>query len=322
MVRRKPNKNNRGLKWNSDKYWETAGYNSQLFNIIQTRITDMALTRYQWINLPETCDERFLELTLLSQGQATIAFPRETPNVWYSLAIGSTQSTPDMYGYPKLWSAIGLNGFQFNVTKNNGFYVYDNRLRVPIQQRIDVWAREMVDILRTMQQNRVHQKLPLIIYGLQQKQLDMAQYAKQVAGGEIISIASNGIDDLNVKTLSSGIPYLGNELWITFQNILQNCYSDLGIQNMPYKAERVIESEINTRNDPTNLTALDGLTERRKLCDYLNNHFGCFKDNPLDVVWRSDNVTANYNLLHNLQDFMQLDNDYVKDSDNNGISRL
>lgn len=319
MVRRKKSK---GLKWNQDKYWESASYNSQLFNMIQARITDMALSRYQWINLPETCDERFLELTLLSQGMATIAYDRSKPFVWRSLAIGATQSTPNMYGNPKIWTAIGLDGYRFNCTVNNGYFCYDNRLRIPIQQRIDIWAREMVDIIRTMQQNRVHQKLPLIIYGLQQKQLDMTQYAKQVAGGEILAIASNGIDDINVKTFSSGIPYIGNELWETFQNILNNCYSDLGIQNMPYKPERLIESEVSTRNDPTNLTALDGLIERRKMCDFLNDHFDCFADKPLDVVWRSDNITANYNLLHNIQDFAQLNNDYVKDSDNNDISRI
>ena len=276
-----------GLKWNSDRYWQTAGYNTRLFTMFKNQVLNMVLTRYHWINLPQTCDERFLEWTLYTEGIATIARPRSGAhaNQWLSLTMGGWDSVPDMYGNPSKWCALGVNGYSFNVNKSNGYYCWDNHLRAPLNDRVDLWCRELVDIVRTMQQNRVHQKTPMIISGVQEKRLDMTNLAKQVGGGELIVLATDGIQDI----------------WTQI-------YGALGIGNLPFKAERQIEDEVNSQQDPTDLIALDGLTERRKMCEYLNTHFTDFAEKPLDVVWRSDNETANYNITHNLQKLFELNN--------------
>ena len=300
-----------GLKWDSDRYWQSAGYNSRLFTMFRNQVLDMALTRYHWVNLPETCDERFLELTLFTQGIATIARPRSGKHAgkWLSLAVGGWETSPDMYGNPSAWRALGLNGYNFNVNSSNGYFCWDNHLRTPLTDRIDLWCRELVDIVRTMQQNRVHQKVPMIISGVQEKKLDLTNYAKQVGGGEVIVLATDGIQDLHVGALSSNIPFIGTELWANYLNIWNQIYGALGIGNLPFKAERQIEDEVNSQQDPTDLIALDGLTERRRMCDVLNNRFPEFRDTPLDVVWRSDNATHNYNMLHDLQTLLQIGDD-------------
>ena len=300
-----------GLKWDSDRYWQSAGYNSRLFTMFRNQVLDMALTLYHWVNRPETCDERFLELTLFTQGIATIARPRSGKHAgkWLSLAIGGWETSPDMYGNPSAWRALGLNGYNFNVNPSNGYFCWDNHLRTPLTDRIDLWCRELVDIVRTMQQNRVHQKVPMIISGVQEKKLDLTNYAKQVGGGEVIVLATDGIQDLHVGALSSNIPFIGTELWANYLNIWNQIYGALGIGNLPFKAERQIEDEVNSQQDPTDLIALDGLTERRRMCDVLNNRFPEFRDTPLDVVWRSDNATHNYNMLHDLQTLMQIGDD-------------
>ena len=43
-----------GLKWTSDRYWQTAGYNNRLFTMFKNQVLNMALTRYHWINLPQS----------------------------------------------------------------------------------------------------------------------------------------------------------------------------------------------------------------------------------------------------------------------------
>ena len=300
----------KGLKWNQDKYWQSAGYNQRLFTMLQGQIIDMALTRFKWVNLPPTCDERFLEMTLLFQGIATIARPFSGSHAgeWLSLQVNGWGENPDLYGNPIKWTALGLNGYSFNVTKANGMVVWDNHLRAPMQDRIDLWARELVDVIRTMQVNRVHQKTPLIIYGPQEKKLDLTNYVKQLAGGEIAIIASDGIRDIQATTISpqTGTPYIGDALFSTYLNIWNQIYAGLGIGNLPFKAERRIEDEVESQTDPTDLVALDGLTCRRQMCDYLNSHFPDDFVKPLDVVWRQDNETKNYNTLHNLNSLLNL----------------
>lgn len=304
-------KNNRnGLKWGADDYWQTAHYNTRVYQMLRTQILDMAITRYHWVNLPLTCDERFLELTLFTQGMATLVKPRsgKFADSWLSLQLSGWQSSPDIYGNPSAWRALGVNGYSCNVTPSNGYFCWDNHMRQPLLDRVDIWARELVDIIRTMQQNRSHQKIPMIISGLQEKRLDLTNYAKQVAGGELIVLTTNGIDNIDVRALKTDVPFIGNDLWQNYLNIWNQIYGALGIGNLPFKAERQIEDEIQSQQDPTDLTALDGLTERRRMCDYLNRAFPEFHDKPLNVVWRSDNVTSNFNVTHNLAKMLELQN--------------
>jgi len=299
---------NKGLKWNADNYWQSSNYNTSLYLALRNQIMNMALTRFKWVNLPETCDERYLELMLLNQGIATIAYPRQEAGKWRSLQVSGWQKTPDMYGNPRMWNALGMNGFQFNVTKNNGYFCWDNHLRVPTFDRIDIWIRELVDIVRTMQQNRAHLKVPVLLYGPQEKQLDIINIAKQANGGEAFILATDGIEKIEVKALDTKVQFYGTELWQNFLNVWTQIYQGLGIGNLPFKAERQIEDEVQSQSDPTDLVALDALTCRREMCDYLNNHFKTFKLKPLKVVWRSDNATDNFNIMNNLKEMMELKN--------------
>ena len=49
-------------------YWQTAGYNQRLYRMFRAEMLGMCLNRFKWVNLPKTCNERYLELTLLVQG--------------------------------------------------------------------------------------------------------------------------------------------------------------------------------------------------------------------------------------------------------------
>lgn len=296
--------------------WNSAEFNQQMCAMLKNEIISMALNRYKWVNLPETCDARYLEITLISNGIATIGKPY-TSDKWYSLAVGAWNTNPDMYGNPKAWTALGADGTQFNVSPYNGYFMYDNKLRVSIMPRIMLWVQELVDILMTMRQNRAHQKIPLIISGVQEKGFDLTNYVKQVAGGELMVIATDGINNIQAKALTppNAMPFIGDKLWANYMNIWNQIYTGLGIDNLQFKSERMIEDEVTSQNDPTNLIALDGLTERRKCCDYLNSHFPEFRDNPISVVWNKDNISDNYDITHNMVEMLKLDKG---DSNDNG----
>ena len=75
MARRAPKQSNPLMRGN-DIYWASAAYNQRLFIMFRQQIIDLALTRFRWVNLPPTCDSRYLEWTLLFQGCATIAHPK------------------------------------------------------------------------------------------------------------------------------------------------------------------------------------------------------------------------------------------------------
>lgn len=306
MSNKKRNDRN-GLLWGNDTYWATGAYNTRLFQMFRQQIIMLAMTRFRWLNLPATCDERYLEWTLLTQGVATIAHPKSQPAAFYSTQVAYA-SPLNVYDNPTRWMSVGNNGWRFNASNRTGVLVWDNRYRVPIIDWVDIWARELCDIQRTMQMNRMHQKIPYILKGPQEKRLDMINLYKQIAGGEPAVLATNGIETIDMDVLKTDVPFIGADMYAALQNQWNTIYMGLGINNIPFKEERQIEDEVRSQTAPTQLMALNPLEARREACERLNRRFPDIFTEPLEVVWREDNESDNYNYVNNIEEQME-DND-------------
>ena len=57
MTRRKRGNSQYGNK----TLWRSAQRNKRFATMLRNEIIAMALSRYKWVNLPDTCDERYLE---------------------------------------------------------------------------------------------------------------------------------------------------------------------------------------------------------------------------------------------------------------------
>ena len=281
-------------------YWESAEYNTRLFMMFRSEILAMALNRFKWINLPKTCDERYLELTLIMQGQASIAYPQKQRGVFYSTQLAQT-GRPNIYDNPIKWRAIGNNGFRFNADWSSGVCIWDNRVRYPLLEKINIWARELCDIVRTEQMNRMHQKMPYIFIVPQEMEQQALNVYKQVAGGEPAIIGYTGLETLRPETWNTEVDFLGTELGEAYVNIWSRIYHSLGIANPTFKSERMIEDEVKSQNEPSMFIRLDCLNCRNQAADYLNTHFPEYlggKD--VHVVWAYDHQSENYNYMHDL----------------------
>lgn len=296
MSRRKRQKN-----YNVARYWQTEAYNNALFQILRDDILQLALSRYKWRNLPDTCDPWYLEWTLVHQGIATIAHPIGKPDLHLSLQAVQ-QGQPNMYSRPRKWNAIGATGqTRFPVDARNGVIIYDNKTRYPLVQKINIWARELADIIRTKQINRYHLRTPFVISGTQERTFDMQNLAKQIAQGEPIVIGTDGMNNIDVRVWETKTEFFGEELQTEFENTWNNVYRMLGIRNLPFKAERRIEDEVLADAQPTELSALASLECRREVEKY-NKRFGT----DIQVVMNSDLETHNYETLSDLERYAAL----------------
>lgn len=107
----------------SETYWGSYDYNRRLYFAFRSQIIDLALTRYQWLGLPETVNPAALERTLLYKGMATIA---RHGGIWYGLPL-ATVGKPNMYQEPTKWYAMSnTDAGRFLATPANGVVVYDS----------------------------------------------------------------------------------------------------------------------------------------------------------------------------------------------------
>lgn len=297
-----------------DSYWQTSDYNSALFMMYRQQIIKLAMNRFKWINLPPTCNERYLEMTLLFQGIATIAFPSRQRGTFYSTQVAQ-MSPPNVYDNPTKWFSVGNNGWRFKCSNSNGVIVWDNRARYPLMQMVDMWARELVDVRRTKQLNRMHVKTPYLIKCSPEQEQQAENIYKQMAGGEPAIITTTGIENIDIDVIKTDVPYLGEELTAEEINTWQQIYQMLGIENLTFKAERMVQDEVNKRDEPSDLMALDGLNCRREACEQLNNRFGDYLEAPITCVWAKDNISQNFNFMANIKEQLELDEGEVSNYD-------
>ena len=279
-------------------YWGSLAYNGQALNVMRNIFYMLAITRFEWVGLPETVDPIFLERQLLLGGHATIARPMKgkKKGFWYSAKCVQTGAL-GVYDYPKSWQAYNRDELRFNVTGKNGVWIYDNVMRFPMCAALDMYARELVDVQKTEQVNRFWQKLPFVLVAPDDMELSAENFISQVMGGEPAVVGNRYVKDMEPYKLGFDVPFLGRELSAAEQNVLNKVYTILGIANLTFKSERMIEDEVHDMGEPSTLMALSALLERRRAANRLNKRFGL----NVSVVWRTDYESENFNLLESIE---------------------
>lgn len=309
MSRNRKRKNRQYKDRWGDHYWQSAAFNQQTFQMYLDWLMGLAMSRFQWTGLPKTCDERFIEWTLLTQGVCTIAKPKGTDKFYSTQAI--TDSPPNVYDNYSSWHSFGNGGWRFPVKPSNGVLVWDNMLRRPILSTLEWYARELADIKRCKQINRSHQKKPYLITGPQEKVNDMMQVSKDISGGSWGIVGMTSFDDIDIKAIDTQVDFLGEELNADTINTLNEVCTFLGIKSLPRKSERMVAEEVYAQDEPTTFRALDPLSTRRQAAKELNDRFGL----DVSVVWRRDNESENYDIMTSLRKLSDIANGDGGDSD-------
>lgn len=312
MSRRGGKKRNAPNPWNGRndvgnfEYWQSASSNNRTYMYYVDIMVKMAMSRFRWLNLPPTCDERYLEFTLITQGIASIAYPKKMRGTFLSLQC-APQGQPNMYDRPNRWLAIGQNGTRYSCSRKNGVVVFDNETRYPLLSGIMLYANELTHLRITRRMNRLHQQIPFILKGPQEQRQTMVNLFKQVAGGEPAILVTDDARMTDYEALSTGVEFIGEQLAVDEQNIWGRVYTMLGIKNTTLKQERQTEDEIRAQAAPTELVSSSSLSERRKAARELNERFGAYLEKPIEVIWRQDNESENWNLMHNIDSLMKVD---------------
>lgn len=293
-------------------YWGSADYNQRLYFAYRDLIMKLALTRFEWIGLPKTIDAWYLEKLLLGYGACTIARPSKTVDgiekhgFWYVAKYARESALNNIYGRPCYWQALGADGqMRFDVTSKNGILIYDNMTDMPLLNIIDLYARELVDVHKTEQMNRMHQKVPYLIECSPDLELTAINYMKQILGGEPAILGNKGLSAISLNAISLNVPYLGEELSAAEATLWNKIYTALGIANVTFKTERMIEDEVRSMSEPATKIALASLMTRRQALDKLKDRF------PADfgeasVVWARDNESENFNAMHNITSLVNI----------------
>ena len=259
---------------------QTAQFYDSLFDALsyqsfyRDRLTDIALSCVKWKNLPEEIDPRFLEWCLFYDGMA-IFFKDDITEKFVCIQVMPSGQF-NMYRIPKERTAYAVNGYQnSDLNENNSVIIYNNLLRKPSVQDIEIYAKKLTNIDLTLNVNVNAQKTPIAIICDETQRLTFQQLYQNYAGNMPFIFGDKGLNLDNVKSINTQADYKGEELNKLKTEIWNEALTYLGVSNVQYqKKERINTEEINRSMGGAFASRRSRIKARQNAVEEINKMFG------------------------------------------------
>ena len=265
--------------------WESAKLNNETFNDYYNRLTDIALNIYEWHNLPDTIDERFLELALFSNG-AAVFFEDDVAGF---LALQTMYGgNLDVYRIPNDRRAYAVNGYNKQLDSTNSVLIFNNFMRTPSASTIELFAWRLCEIERTVDVNVKAQKTPLLMLCDEKQRLTLEQLYMQYDGNKPFIFGEKNLDMSGIKAVQTNAPYVADKLQILKKQIFDEALAFLGVETAnTEKRERLISDEVTSNLGYVEAQRYVRLNARRQAARKINTMFGL----DISVDFRSNTTT-------------------------------
>lgn len=267
--------------WSNCK-WETQKINNATFLDYYDRLRNLAINMFEWKNVPDTIDVRFLELTLCERGFAVYF---DEPDIG-NLALTCMISGPlNIYRIPTRRRAYAVNGFQRDLSDRDSVIIYNNYLHTPSMLTVILYARRLYEIERTIEVNVKAQKTPVIILCSEQQRLTLENIYKKYDGNYPVIFGAKDLDLTGVTSLKTDAPYVAADLYTLKRQIWNEALTFFGIANSnTEKKERLVTDEITSNLGGVEAQRYVMLNARRDAAAKINEMFGT----NIEVDFRQD----------------------------------
>ena len=254
------------------EFWDSANKNTASYIQYYNRLVELAISMFEWKNLPSTVDPRYLELALFTDGKAV--FFRD--DVIGEIALRcSAAGEYDIYGIPKYRRAYAYNGVQFELDEEDSVMIYNNMLHTNSMLDCRIFAERLHEIDRTIEVNVKAQKTPVILSCDENQRLTLLNVYKNYEGNEPVIFGDKNLKPDSLKSINTGAPYIGDKLTQLKVSIWNEALTYLGISNVNVqKKERLLMDEVQRNLGGVIASRYSRLESRRQACDKINDMFG------------------------------------------------
>lgn len=262
---------------------ESLALNQTTYHQYLERLTGLSTAMFEWVNLPDTVDSRYLEMTLFRDGRA-VFFEDE---VIGHLALScSTRGNFNVYGYPLGVRAYSrYNNYQKNLDTGNSVIIWNNYTRTNSVTDVKMFARRLANIDRIIDVNANAQKTPVLVQATETQRLTMLNLYKEFDGNAPVIFGDKNLDLNALKVLKTDAPYVADKLTELKNNIWNEALTYLGISNISFqKKERMVTDEAVRSQGGTIASRYSRLNARREAVDQINRMFGL----EIEVNYRED----------------------------------
>ena len=251
------------------------------------RLTELSISVFEWKNLPETVDPRYMELRLFEMG-CVVYFQDE---VIGDLCLDCLYNGRlDVYGYPvsrRAYSAY--NNYNKELDNRNSVIIWNNYLHTNSILDVKMFARRLYNLDRIMDVNINAQKTPVLVQGSDKQRLTLENLYMQYDGNYPFIFGDKNLDLNALKVLKTDAPYVADKIYDLKAQIWNEALTYLGISNVNIqKKERLITDEVARTQGGTIASRYSRLESRREAVKHINDMFGT----DIEVNYREDLNTS------------------------------
>lgn len=258
-------------KPNNADFWRSAKKNNATFYQYYNRLTELSVSMFEWKNLPETIDERFMELALFADGMCVFFKDEVMGYLALRTMIGGRLN---VYQIPMERRAYASNGYNMPLDETNSVIIFNNLLHTNALLEVENFAIRLSELDRTIDVNAYAQKTPLLITCDEQQRLTLKNVYMKYTGNEPVIFGDKNLNPNSIQAINTGAPYVGDKLYELKTQIWNEALTYLGISNLTInKKERLITDEVMRNQGGTIASRYSRLQARRNACEEINKMF-------------------------------------------------
>ena len=269
-----------------------ANTNQVITQRMYTRIlTELCANRFEWKNLPDSVNPRFLELNLIWRGVAV--FYRDQDSDQFFAAQGAGSGATNFMDEPVNFTIISPDRTTttlravpaYDVTPGGDVVksgdaecvpIYCNYMREPDLDIIDLYAHKLAKLDRSIELTGDNMRKTKIVTTTENERLSMVNVIKQIDEGQPAVFGTQALDMGQVTVLDMGVdPLTLPNLMIARSKLWNECMGLLGINNANQdKKERLVAAEVGANDEQVTATRRISLNARQQAADRINKLFG------------------------------------------------
>lgn len=267
---------------------ESVMLNNRTYIQYVNRLTELSISMFEWKNVPDTIDIRYIELHLFKNGCVVYFNDEVIGDLCLDCAVSGNF---DVYGYPKLRRAYSeYNNYHRVLKESDSVIIWNNFLRTNSVLDVEMFSRRLYLIDRIIDVNVNAQKTPVLVQGTEKQRQTLINLYKEFDGNAPFIFGDKNLDINALKAITTNAPYVSDKLYQLKTQIWNEALTYLGISNINIqKKERLITDEVTRNQGGTIASRYSRLESRRDAVKKINSMFGT----NIEVNYREDFQSLN-----------------------------